>query len=99
MLLSYFLTDSEMVSVVPIITGIAFVFTFHIRCITVVRSLHFKISQLYTIIIIDAFYLREKLFYLTLRLLMSYIYIYILYDISSLRVNDLTLILLTWIKW
>ena len=35
---------------------------------------------------------------LTLRLLMSYIYIYI-YDISSLRVNDLTLILLTWRKW
>ena len=35
---------------------------------------------------------------LTLRLLMSYIYIYI-YDISSLRVNDLTLILLTWGKW
>ena len=31
---------------------------------------------------------------LTLRLLMSYIY-----DISSLRVNDLTLILLTWRKW
>ena len=35
---------------------------------------------------------------LTLRLLMSYIYIYI-YDISNLRVNDLTLILLTWRKW
>jgi len=35
---------------------------------------------------------------LTLRLLMSYIYIYI-YDISSLRVNDLTLILLTWRKF
>ena len=33
---------------------------------------------------------------LTLRLIMSYIYIY---DISSLRVNDLTLILLTWRKW
>ena len=27
-----------------------------------------------------------------------YVYIYI-YDISSLRVNDLTLILLTWRKW
>jgi hypothetical protein len=33
---------------------------------------------------------------LTLRLLMSYIYIY--NNISSLRVNDLTLILLTWRK-
>ena len=37
--------------------------------------------------------------YLTLRLLMSYIYIYI-YDISSLRVNGLTPIMLTWrIRW
>jgi len=43
MLLGYFLYDSEMVSVVSIITGIAFVFTFHIRCISVARSLHFKI--------------------------------------------------------
>ena len=36
--------------------------------------------------------------FLTLKLLMSYIYIYI-YGISSLGVNDLTLILLTWRKW
>ena len=37
---------------------------------------------------------------LNLWLLMSYIYIYIyIYDISSLSVNDLTLILLTWRKW
>jgi hypothetical protein len=45
---------------------------------------------------------------LTLRLLMSYIYIYIhiyiyiyiyMCDIRKLRVNDLTLILLTWRKW
>jgi hypothetical protein len=35
---------------------------------------------------------------LTLGVLMSYIYIYI-YDISSLKVNDLTLILITWRKW
>jgi len=29
-----------------------------------------------------------------------YIYVYIyIYDISNLRVNDLTLILLTWRKW
>ena len=33
---------------------------------------------------------------LTLRRLKSYIYIY---DISSLKVNNLTLILLTWRKW
>jgi len=30
---------------------------------------------------------------------MSYIYICHIYDVSSLRVNDLTLILLTWRKW
>jgi len=37
---------------------------------------------------------------LILKLLMSYIHIYIyIYDISSLRVNDLTLILLMWRKW
>jgi len=36
---------------------------------------------------------------LTLRLLMSYIYIYIhIYDIISLRTNDLTLNLLMWRK-
>jgi len=30
----------------------------------------------------------------------TYIYIYIyIYDIRNLRVNDLTLILLTWRKW
>ena len=34
----------------------------------------------------------------TSRIGAPYIYIYI-YDISSLRVNDLTLILLTWRKW
>jgi len=36
----------------------------------------------------------------TSRIGTPYIYIYIcIYDISSLRVNDLTLILLTWRKW
>ena len=42
MLLTYFLNDSEIVPVAPIITGIAFVFTFHMRCISVVRSLYFR---------------------------------------------------------
>jgi len=36
MLLTYHLSDFEIVPVAPIITGITFVFTFHIRCITVV---------------------------------------------------------------
>ena len=33
MLLTYFLNDLEVVLVAPIITGITFVFTFHMRCI------------------------------------------------------------------
>jgi hypothetical protein len=43
MLLMYFLNDFEMVPVARIITGITFVFTFHMRCISIVRSLYFKI--------------------------------------------------------
>jgi len=43
MLLTYFLNDFEMVQVSPIITGITFVFTFHMRCISIVRSLYFRI--------------------------------------------------------
>ena len=39
MLLMYFLNDSETVPVAPIIIGITFVFTFHMRCISIVRSL------------------------------------------------------------
>jgi len=43
MLLTYFLNDFEIVPVAPIITGITFVFTFHMRCISVVRSIYFTI--------------------------------------------------------
>ena len=43
MLLTYFLNDFETVPVAPIITGITFVFTFHMRCISIVRSLCFRI--------------------------------------------------------
>ena len=43
MLLMYFLNDFEIVTVAPIITGIAFVFTFNMRCIHIVRSLYFRI--------------------------------------------------------
>jgi len=39
MLLAYFLNDIEMVPVAPIITGITFVCTFYMRCISIVRSL------------------------------------------------------------
>ena len=43
MLLTYFLNDFEIVPFAPIITGITFVFTFHMRCIYIVRSLYFRI--------------------------------------------------------
>ena len=42
-LLKYFLNDFEIVLVAPIITGITFVFTFHVRCIYIIRSLYFRI--------------------------------------------------------
>ena len=43
MLLTYFLNDFEIVPVAPIITGITFVFPFHMRSISIVRSLYFRI--------------------------------------------------------
>jgi hypothetical protein len=46
MLLTYFLNDFAMVPVAPIINGITLVFTFHMRCISIVRSLYFKLLLL-----------------------------------------------------
>ena len=43
MLLTYFLNNYEIVPVAPIITGITFVSTFHMRCISIVNSLYFRI--------------------------------------------------------
>jgi hypothetical protein len=43
MSLTYFLNDFEIVPVAPIITEITFVFTFHMRCISIVRSFYFRI--------------------------------------------------------
>ena len=43
MSLTYFLNYLEVVPVAPIITGITLVFTFHMRCISIVRSFYFKI--------------------------------------------------------
>jgi len=40
MLLRYCLSDFEMVPVAPVIIGITFAFTFHIRWISITRSLH-----------------------------------------------------------
>ena len=39
----YFLNGSEIVPVAPIITGITYVFTFHMCCISIVRYLYFRI--------------------------------------------------------
>ena len=50
MLLMYFLNDFEIVPVAPIITGITFVFTFHMGCIPIVRSLYFRIFSAYFLI-------------------------------------------------
>ena len=57
-LLTYFLNVFETVPVAPIITGIAFVFTFHMRCISIVRSLYFRIfsaSFLITLLLLLCF--------------------------------------------
>ena len=43
MLFTYFLNEFEIVPVAPIITGITSVVTFHMRSISIVRSLYFRI--------------------------------------------------------
>ena len=45
-LLTYLLNDCEIVPVAPIITGITFVFTFHMLCISVVRFYILESSRL-----------------------------------------------------
>ena len=45
MSLKHFLNDFEVVQVAPVITDITFVFTFHMRYISVVRSLYFRNSR------------------------------------------------------
>jgi hypothetical protein len=45
--LMHILNDSEMAPAAPVFTGITFVFTFHMRRISIVRSLCFKYFQLY----------------------------------------------------
>jgi len=47
MLLTYFLNDFEKVPVAPIITGITFVFTFHMRCTSIVRSYYYYYNYYY----------------------------------------------------
>jgi len=50
MLLTYFLNNFEMVPVAPFITGITFVFTFHMHYISIVRYLYFRIFSAFFLI-------------------------------------------------
>ena len=52
MLLTHFLNVFEIVPVAPIITGITFVFTLHMRCIYLVRSLYFRILLLFLLLLL-----------------------------------------------
>ena len=52
MLRTYFLNDYEMVSFAPIITGNTCIFTFHVHCILIGRSLYFTFLASFIIIII-----------------------------------------------
>ena len=61
MLPTYFLNDFEIVPVAPIITGITFVFTFHMRCISIVRSLYFRIFSA-SLLLLYIFSLRIQAF-------------------------------------
>jgi hypothetical protein len=47
MLLKYFMNDFGMVPVARIIIGITFVCAFHMRCISVARSLYFRIFSVF----------------------------------------------------
>jgi hypothetical protein len=49
-----------MVPVAPIIAGIAFVFTFHMRCISIVRSSYFTTFSVIIIIIIIIIIITER---------------------------------------
>jgi len=52
MSLTYFLNELEMVPVAPIITGITLVFTYHMRCISIVRSLYLLLLLLLVVVIV-----------------------------------------------
>ena len=54
MLLTYFLNDYEIAPVAPIITGITFFFTFHMHCISIVRSLYFRIFSALLLLLLSS---------------------------------------------
>ena len=71
MLFTYFLYDFEIVPVAPIITGITFVFTFHIRCISIARSLYFKIFSALLLLLLLLLLLHKNLVPTSLRCLFA----------------------------
>ena len=52
MLLRHCLSDFEMVPVAPIIMGITLAFTFHMSCISIVRSLYFRLLLLLLLLLL-----------------------------------------------
>ena len=81
MLFTYFLNEFEIVPVAHIITGIAFAFTFHVRSISIVRSLYF--------IIFSASYL---ITFLSLEIATS-INIHFLFSLSRIIMSGLFIII------
>jgi hypothetical protein len=63
-LLKYFLKDFEIVPVAPIITGVTFVFTFHVRCISVIRYYYYYYYYYYYCIIVILSHLSYILTYI-----------------------------------
>jgi hypothetical protein len=89
MLLTYFLHYFEMVPVAPIITGITFVFTFHMRCISIVKPLYFKIFSTFFLI---TFLAPE---------IATSINVHVLFSLSQIIMSDLLLgmVLSVWTCW
>jgi len=56
MLLGYCLSDFALVPVAPIITGIAFVFKFHVHCFSIVRFIYIYVYILFSLLFLDQFF-------------------------------------------
>jgi len=89
MLLTYLLNEFEIVPVASIITGITFVFTLHMRCISIVRFLYFRIFSASFLI---TFLFPENA---------TYINIHVLFSLSRIIMSGLLLgmVLSVWTCW
>jgi hypothetical protein len=63
-LLMYFLNDFWIVSIVPIITGITFVFTFHMRYVSILKSSYFRNLYYYQLCLVISDTANPNLFHL-----------------------------------